>query len=55
MIVEGANIKLNDDDSLMFIMDSGWIERTLHAVSQQTGQKMPRYIKPGSAVGFSDQ
>ena len=55
MIVEGANINLNDDDSLMFIMDSGWIERTLHAVSQQTGQKMPRYIKPGSDVVFSDK
>jgi hypothetical protein len=38
----------------MFIMDAGWIERTLHAVAQQTGQKMPRYIKPGAAVGFSD-
>ncbi|MFN3290597.1 MAG: 2,4'-dihydroxyacetophenone dioxygenase family protein [Acinetobacter sp.] len=55
MMVEGANVNLNDDDSLMFIMDSGWIERTLHAVAQQTGQKMPRYIKPGSGVDFNDK
>ena len=55
MIVEGANINLNDDDSLMFIMDSGWIERTLHGVPEHTGQKMPRYIKPGSDVVFSDK
>ncbi len=55
MIVEGANVNLNDDDSLMFIMDAGWIERTLHAVAQQTGQKMPRYIKPGSEVAFNNK
>ncbi len=46
MVINGANVNLNDDDSLMFIMDAGWIERTLHAVTQHTGQKMPRYIKP---------
>ena len=55
MVINGANVNLNDDDSLMFIMDAGWIERTLHAVTQHTGQKMPRYIKPGSDVVFSDK
>jgi hypothetical protein len=55
MYVEGANINLNDDDSLMFIMDAGWIERTIHAVAQQTGQKMPRYIKPGNGADFSQK
>ena len=55
IIVEGANVNLNDDDSLMFIMDAGWIERTLIAVSQQTGQKLPSYIKPGSEVAFNDK
>ncbi|MHA3981699.1 2,4'-dihydroxyacetophenone dioxygenase family protein [Acinetobacter venetianus] len=53
MVIEGANINLNDDDSLMFIMDAGWIERTLHAVAQQTGQNMPRYIKPGAEVTYN--
>lgn len=53
MVINGANINLNDDDSLMFIMDSGWIERTLHVVAEHTGQKMPRYIKPGAVVDFS--
>ena len=27
MIVEGANVNLNDDGSLMFIMDAAWIEQ----------------------------
>lgn len=53
MVVEGANVNLNEDDSLMFIMDAGWIERTIHTVAQQTNQKLPRYIKPGSEVSFS--
>lgn len=55
MVINGANINLNDDDSLMFIMDSGWIEKTLHAVAKQTGQKLPRYIKPGQIADFSEK
>ena len=55
MVINGANVNLNDDDSLMFIMDAGWIERTLYVVAEHTGQKMPRYIKPGSDVVFSDK
>lgn len=55
MVINGANVNLNDDDSLMLIMDAGWIERTLHAIAQQSGQKSPRYIKPSSAVNFNDK
>lgn len=54
MVVHGANVNLNDDDSLMFIMDAGWIDQTLHAVAKQTNQKMPRYIKPKAMADFSD-
>ena len=54
MVINGANVNLNDD-SLMFIMDAGWIERTLHVVAEHTGQKMPRYIKPCSDVLLSDK
>jgi 2,4'-dihydroxyacetophenone dioxygenase len=54
MVVHGANVNLNDDDSLMFIMDAGWIEQTLRAVAQQTGQKLPRYIKPKASADFND-
>lgn len=53
MVIEGANVNLNEDDSLMFIMDAGWIEKTLHAVAKETGQKLPTYFKPG-AVHFSE-
>lgn len=53
MVVYGANVNLNEDDSMMSIMDAGWIEQTLLAVAKETGQKMPRYIKP-SAAAFSD-
>ncbi len=49
-IVEGANVNLNEDDSLMFIMDAGWIEDTVNAVAKATGQKIPRYIRPQGAV-----
>lgn len=52
LIVEGANVNLNEDGSLMFIMDAGWIEQTLIAVAKETGQKLPRYIKPGG-TGFA--
>ncbi len=55
MVINGANVNLNDDDSLMFIMDAGWIERTLHVVADTYRPKMPRYIKPGSRCCFSDK
>lgn len=32
---------LNEDDSLMFIMDAGWIEDTVTTVAKSTGQKIP--------------
>jgi 2,4'-dihydroxyacetophenone dioxygenase len=47
MLVEGANMNLNDDDSLMFIMDAGWIENTIYQVAEATGQKVPPFIRPG--------
>jgi 2,4'-dihydroxyacetophenone dioxygenase len=47
MLVEGANVNLNDDDSLMFIMDAGWIEDTIKQVAKATGQKVPPYVRPG--------
>lgn len=55
MVIEGANVNLNDDGSLMFIMDAGWIEQTLHEVSKASGQSLPRYIKPGAGAAFSDE
>lgn len=54
MVIQGANVNLNDDDTLMFIMDSGWIEQTLIAVAKQTGQRLPRYIKPKGQADFND-
>lgn len=55
MVIEGANVNFNEDGSLMFIMDAGWIEQTLHAVAKATGQKMPRYIKPNANNDFVDK
>ncbi|MCG6903421.1 MAG: 2,4'-dihydroxyacetophenone dioxygenase family protein [Rhodobacter sp.] len=52
LIVEGANVNLNEDGSLMFIMDAGWIEQTIIAVARETGQELPPYIKPGD-TGFA--
>ncbi len=54
MVIEGANVNFNEDGSLMFIMDAGWIEQTLHAVSKEAGKPVPRYIKPAGGAGFSD-
>ncbi|MBL8321291.1 MAG: 2,4'-dihydroxyacetophenone dioxygenase family protein [Acinetobacter sp.] len=54
MVVQGANVNLNADDSLMFIMDAGWIENMLHTVAKETNQKVPRYIKPNASNNFSD-
>jgi 2,4'-dihydroxyacetophenone dioxygenase len=54
MVVEGANVNLNDDDSLMFIMDAAWIEQTVIQVAKSTGQKAPRYIKP-KAANFNEK
>jgi 2,4'-dihydroxyacetophenone dioxygenase len=53
MVVQGANINLNDDDTLMFIMDAGWIDQTLNAVAKAAGKKAPRYIKPAAGADFS--
>lgn len=54
MYVEGANVNLNDDDSLMFIMDSGWIEQAVLAAAEKAGMAKPRYITPGTGARFSD-
>ena len=55
IMVEGANVNFNEDGSLMFIMDAGWIEQMLHTVAKETGQKMPRYIKPNANNDFSNK
>lgn len=54
MYVEGANVNLNDDDSLMFIMDAGWIEKAVLAAAEKAGMAKPRYITPGTGARFSD-
>ena len=41
MVVQGANINFNDDDTLMFIMDAGWIAQTLNAIATAAGKKEP--------------
>lgn len=53
MAVYGANINFHEDGSFMNIMDAGWIEQLLIQVSQATGQKLPRYIRPGSGADFN--
>jgi len=55
MVVDGANINFDDDGNYMYTMDAGWIEQLLHELTKASGQKMPRYIKPKSSAGFSDQ
>ncbi|MDE2442012.1 MAG: 2,4'-dihydroxyacetophenone dioxygenase family protein [Betaproteobacteria bacterium] len=55
MVVHGANVNFADDGSLINIQDTGWIEETLHAVAKATGQKMPRYIRPGGPAKMTDQ
>ncbi|AUH35245.1 2,4'-dihydroxyacetophenone dioxygenase family protein [Paracoccus tegillarcae] len=47
MVIEGANVNLNDDGSMMFIMDAGWIEDTINRIAGETGQKVPPYVRPG--------
>ncbi len=49
------DINSNEDESMMFIMDSGWIEQTLHAVAKSTGQKLHRYIKPNTNNDFNEK
>ena len=52
MVINGANVNLNDDDSLMFIMDAGWIEQVMLAAAKEQGIE-PNYIKPKSLYGFN--
>jgi len=51
MVVHGANVNFDDVNT----MDAGWIEQLLHELTKASGQKMPRYIKPKSGAGYSDQ
>jgi quercetin dioxygenase-like cupin family protein len=53
MVVSGANINFNADDTFLNIMDAGWIEKTIHEVAKATGQVVPRYIRPGAGAGFA--
>lgn len=53
MVVNGANINFDADDAFMNIMDAGWIEETILSVARETGQKVPRYIRPGASAGFT--
>jgi len=56
MVVHGANVNFDDDGNYMNTMDAGWIEQLLHELTKASGQKkMPRYIKPKSVAGYSDQ
>ncbi len=53
--VYGSNINFHDDDTFMNIMDAGWIEQMLIEVAKETGQKVPRFIKPKAGADFSDK
>lgn len=53
MVVAGANVNFTDDGEFLSIMDAGWIEQTLLAVAKESGQAVPRYLRPGAAAGFS--
>ena len=54
MVVQGANINFDEGGQFMNIMDAAWIEKMVIEVARQTGQNLPRYIKPKSAADFSD-
>ncbi|MHA7858762.1 MAG: 2,4'-dihydroxyacetophenone dioxygenase family protein [Henriciella sp.] len=54
MVVNGANINFDADGQFMNIMDAAWIEQVLIEVAKQTGQKLPRYIKPQATADFSE-
>lgn len=55
MVVKGANINFNEDGSFLNIMDAGWIEQTMIAVAQSTGQAVPQYIRPGASADFANK
>jgi len=55
MVVNGANVNFDDDGNYLNTMDAGWIEQLLHELTKASGQKMPRYIKPKSGAGYSDE
>ncbi|QBR03963.1 2,4'-dihydroxyacetophenone dioxygenase family protein [Paraburkholderia pallida] len=54
MVVEGSNVNFDENDNYLYIEDAGLIERVLHEVAKTTGQRMPRYIRPGRGAEFSE-
>jgi quercetin dioxygenase-like cupin family protein len=54
MVVNGANVNFDVDGQFMNIMDAAWIENVLIRVAKETGQKLPRYIRPQAMADFSD-
>ncbi|WP_346836576.1 2,4'-dihydroxyacetophenone dioxygenase family protein [Microbulbifer sp. SAOS-129_SWC] len=54
MVVIGANINFDADGNFMNVMDAGWIEMMIQEVAKAQGV-VPRYIKPTSGAGYSDE
>ena len=55
IMVNGANVNFNPDDTFMNIMDAGWIEMVLGEVAKAGGTSVPRYIRPRQGADFSDR
>ncbi|WP_295800004.1 2,4'-dihydroxyacetophenone dioxygenase family protein [uncultured Microbulbifer sp.] len=54
MAVFGANINFDENDEFMNVMDAGWIETIMLEAAKAQGI-VPRYIKPKSTAGYSDE
>jgi 2,4'-dihydroxyacetophenone dioxygenase len=55
MVVYGANVNFDADGNFLGTMDAGWIEQAVVQAAKAQGIGMPRYIKPKSGAGYSDE
>ena len=54
MVVYGVNINFDENDEFMNVMDAGWIEMMIQQAAKAQGI-VPRYIKPKTGAGYSDE
>lgn len=54
MVVYGVNINFDENDEFVNVMDAGWIEMMVQEAAKLQGVT-PRYIKPKSGAGYSDE
>ena len=54
MVVQGANINIDEDGNYLSTQDAGWIENAIIDACKSQDRPIPRYIKPAGGAQYSD-